>query len=91
MRSGECSISKQRQSGCYFRYARRSVVEDELLELRLCSSELKELVDELPEPKLPLSCSRMLAPWELVEIEASCDRPVLTAEESPAPIASTIA
>ena len=53
--------------------------------------ELEE--DALPElePKLALACCRTLAPAELDEIEASSDNELLTAEESPAPIACTIA
>jgi hypothetical protein len=62
-----------------------------LLEFRLPSNPLTELEDELLEPKLLLSCCRTLAPWELVDTEASCERPVLIAEVSPAPIAWTIA
>ena len=62
-----------------------------LLELRLSRSWLIELEeeDELVEvpPRLALSACRSVAPWELDEIDASCDRTVPAAEESPASMA----
>ena len=64
------------------------------LEYRPCKSWLRELeedeVGEL-EPAFALMDFRKLAPLELDEMEASSERPVLMADESPAPMACTMA
>lgn len=66
--------------------------DEELLELRLVNSSLSEL-DEVEVLELydSLAFLRAVAPSELLEIEASCTKPELTAELSPSDMASTIA
>ena len=78
------------RDGNYASRLKPDVLLVELLELKLCSSELTDELLEL-EPRLSLCCCKAAAPLAFGETEASSDITELAAELSPDDRAATIA